>query len=156
MNGKFRKYADKMQPRLQELLEKEPIAGHEIGKDPEKVPQKGVYVFYKNNIPIYVGRSNRLMKRLKEHSQKGSGRNATLAIRMAKRNMPTLQNEEREPTVKQLMGNEDFEKEFKYAKCEIAEMEIRCVRIPDQIEQAMFEMYAILELGTEFNDFGNH
>jgi len=153
MNKKFKEYTDKMQSRFQELSEKEPIARGEIGKDPEKVPQQGVYVFYENDIAMYVGRSNRLKERLREHSQSRQHYSATLAIKIAKRNMPTLQNEERKPTVKQLMDNEDFKKEFEYARDKIAKMKIRCVKIEDQIEQAMFEIYAHLELDTEFNDF---
>jgi len=151
MNERFKKLADRMPLLLQSLLEQPLIARDDIGV--VKVPQKGVYVFYENNIPMYVGRSNRLKERLREHSQSRQHYSATLAIKIAKRNMPTLQNEARKPTVKQLMDNEDFKKEFEYARDRIARMKIRCVKIEDQIEQAMFEIYAHLELGTEFNDF---
>ena len=171
MNKRFEELVDKMQPWLQELLEKEPIAIREIGKGPEKVPEQGVYVFFERDKAIYVGRSNHLKKRLKQHSQESSKRSATLAIKMAKREMSkrgmsTLQNEEGKTlTVNQLFRNEAFKKEFEAAKDRIARMEIRWVEIKDQqieqamseikdqIEQAMFEIYVHLELGTEFNDF---
>ena len=159
MSVKFNQSVAKM-PELFKVLESKPFLTRDnlgdIGKDPEKVHQEGVYVFYDNGKAIYVGRSNRLKTRLKEHSQEGFNRSATLAIRMAKKNMPTLQNEERKPSVGQLIKkNSVFREKFKAAKDKIAGMEIRCVEIPDQIEQAMFEMYAILELNTEFNDFKN-
>ena len=153
MNERFKELTDGMPSRLQSLLEQPLIAIDDIGIT--QVPQKGVYIFFEGegNKPIYVGRSNRLKERLREHSQSRQHYSATLAIKIAKRNMPTLQNEERKPTVKQLMDNEDFKKEFEYARDRIARMKIRCVKIEDQIEQAMFEIYAHLELGTEFNDF---
>ena len=149
MSKKFDQIIAKM-PKLLKELESKPFLTRDKLAD---IPQKGVYVFFKDNKPMYVGRSNRLKERLREHSQSRQHYSATLAIKIAKRNMPTLQNEERKPTVKQLMDNEDFKKEFEYARDRIARMKIRCAKIEDQIEQAMFEIYAHLELGTEFNDF---
>ena len=154
MSVKFDQSVAKMH-KLFKVLESKPF----LTKDKlAGIPEQGIYVFYEDGKAIYVGRSDHLKRRLKEHSRKSSKNSATLAIKMAKkarRNMPTLQSEKKEPPLKQLMGNEDFKKEFKYAKCEIAEMKIRCVGIPDPIEQALFEIYAHLELSTEFNEFKN-
>src|SRR6056297_345488 len=56
--------------------------------DLSKIPNvNGIYVFYENDKPIYVGRSNRkrLRKRLQEHARKSSNRNsATFAVLLAK------------------------------------------------------------------------
>ena len=97
MNERFKKLTDRMPLRLQSLLEQPPIAIDDIGIT--QVPQKGVYVFFEDNKPIYVGRSNRLKKRLKEHSQRSSDHySATLAFRIAKQNTSTLQKKERKQT----------------------------------------------------------
>jgi len=155
MNERFKKLADRMPLHLQSLLEQSPISIDDIGIT--KVPQKGVYVFFEGNKPIYVGRSNRLKKRIKEHSQISSDHySATLAFRIAKQNTSTLQKKERKLTNKQLMNNSDFVERFKAAKDRIARTEPRFIKIEDQVEQAMFEIYASLALNTELNDFGTH
>ena len=155
MDGKFKELVDKMPPYLQLLLSQPLIDINDIGIT--QVPQKGVYVFFESNKPIYVGRSNRLKERLKEHSQKSSDHySATLAFRIAKQNASDLQNKERKLTNAQLMENSDFLKEFTAAKDRIYKAKIRFIKIEDQIEQAMFELYASLALGTELNDFNTH
>ena len=152
MNERFKKLIDRMPSQLQLLLEQPLIVIDEIGIT--QVPQKGVYVFFEDNKPIYVGRSNRLKKRLKEHSQRSSDHySATLAFRIAKQNTSTLQKKQ---TNEQLMKNRDFVEGFEAAKGRIARTKIRFIEIEDQIEQALFEIYASLALGTELNDFGTH
>ena len=155
MNERFKKLTDRMPLLLQSLLKKPLIAIDDIGITP--VPQKGVYVFFEGNKPIYVGRSDRLKKRLKEHSQRSSVHNsATLAFKIAKQNTSTLHKKEKKQTNEQLMKNRDFVGEFEAAKDRIARAEIRFIEIEDQIEQAIFEIYASLALDTELNDFGTH
>ncbi len=113
--------------------------------------------FFEDNKPIYVGRSNGLKKRLKQHSQRSSVHNsATLAFKIAKQNTSTLQIKERKQTNEQLMKNSDFVEEFEAAKDRIARTKIRFIEIEDQIEQAMFEIYASLAFGTKLNDFSTH
>ena len=152
MNERFKKLIDRMPLRLQSLLEHPLIVIDDIGIT--QVPQKGVYVFFEDNKPIYVGRSNRLRKRLKEHSQRSSDHySATLAFRIAKQNTSTLQKKQ---TNEQLMKNRDFVEEFEAAKDRIARTKIRFIEIEDPIDQAMFEIYAALALNTRYNDFGTH
>jgi len=155
MNERFKELADRMPSYLQSLLKQPLIAIDDIGIT--QVPQKGVYIFFEGNKPVYVGRSNRLKKRLKEHSQRSSDHySATLAFRIAKKNTSTLRIKDRKQTNEQLMKNGDFVKEFKAAKERISRAKIRFIEIEDQIEQAMFEIYASLELGTELNVFSTH
>ena len=154
MNERFKKLTDGMPLRLQELLERPLVTIDDIGIT--EVPQKGVYVLFEDNEPVYVGRSNRLKERLKEHSRGGSEYSATLAFRIAKQNYSDFQKIELKQTSKQLMMNVDFVKEFEKAKDRIAKMRIRFIRVEDQIEQAMFEIYAHMTLGTKFNDFNTH
>jgi len=154
MNERFKELADRMPLLLQSLLEQPLTAIDDIGIT--QVPQKGIYVFFEDNKPIYVGRSNRLKKRLKEHSQGSSHYSATLAFRIAKQNTSTQQKKERKQTNEQLMKNSDFVEEFEATKGRIARAKIRFIEIEDQTEQAMFEIYASMALGTEFNDFSTH
>ena len=54
------------------------------------------------------------------------------------------------------MKNRDFVEEFEAAKNRIARMKIRVIGIDDQVEQALFEIYAALTLNTKCNDFSTH
>lgn len=155
MKEKFKNITDKMPLLLQSLLKQPPIIIDDIGITP--VPQKGVYVFFEGDKPIYVGRSNRMKQRLKEHSQKGSDRySATLAFRIAKQEYFNSQKEKGRKTNEQLMENSVFREKFEAAKSMIAKTRIRFIEIEDQVEQTIFEIYAALVLDTELNDFSTH
>ncbi len=155
MSARFGKLVDKMPTNLKLLLEQPPITIDKIGIT--RIPQKGIYVFFEDNKPIYVGHSNRLKERLKEHSSNSSDHySATLAFRIAKKNAPTIQIDMKRQTNQQLMKNRDFVNKFKAAKERITRVKIRYIPIEDQIEQAIFEIYAHLELDTELNDFDTH
>lgn len=62
-----------------------------------------------------------------------------------------------------LQRDPEFKKLFDATKEGVRSMGIRVVEVDDPIEQAVFEVYAALELGTTrgrgqvgFNDFENH
>ena len=155
MNERFKKVVATMPLCLKSLLEQPPITIDDIGIT--DVPQKGVYVLFEGDKPIYVGRSNRLKKRLKEHSQRSSDHySATLAFGITKQEYFNSQKEGRRQTNAQLMQNSIFREKFEAAKGRIAKTRIRFIAIEDQVEQAMFEIYAALELDTELNDFSTH
>ena len=64
-------------------------------------------------------------------------------------------------TREQFANDKKFVPIFKEVKAEIRKMGFRIVEINDAIEQAVFEVYAALELGTTlaqggYNDFSNH
>lgn len=155
MKERFKDLASKMPMRLKSLLEQPPITIDDIGIT--DMPQKGIYVFFEGNKPIYVGRSNRMKKRLKEHSQRSSDHySATLAFRITKQEYLSSQTDIKRPTNKQLMDDSVFREKFEAAKHRIAKTQIRFIGIESQAEQAILEIYAALELNTEFNDFRTH
>ncbi|MCY3691666.1 MAG: GIY-YIG nuclease family protein [Chloroflexota bacterium] len=130
-----------------------------------QVPERGIYVFYHGDRPFYVGRTDRMRQRLQEHGRPSSGHNsATLAFAMAFRiaksqGMDSIDASSRGA----LQDDPEFEKWFDTTKEIVSKMGIRVVEVTDPIEQAVFEVYAALELGTirgrgqvGFNDFENH
>ena len=128
-----------------------------------QVPDRGIYVFYNGDNPIYVGRTNRMRQRLQEHGRPGSTHNsATLAFAVAyliaaNQGMDSIDAFSRE----ELQRDPEFKKWFDATKEVVSKMGVRVVEINDPIEQAVFEVYAALELGTTreqggFNDFRNH
>ncbi|HNT26694.1 MAG TPA: GIY-YIG nuclease family protein [bacterium] len=123
-----------------------------------EAPTKGIYVFYKKGKPQYVGRTNRMKDRLQEHGRNSSNHNsAQFAFLLARKQASGKGIEIRNIPRKELEKEPEFKKLFIAAKDEVRHMEVRCVEIKDPVTQALFEIYAHLELAThEYNDFDNH
>lgn len=155
----FKHIVEKMPLLLQELSNQPILKKDEIRMSHVVVPQKGIYVLFENNKPIYVGRSNNIKQRLNGHSNQGSDRySATFAFRLAikeyerkyKKNTKGIRRQD-------LEKYQEFAVEFNEAKSRVAEMGIKAINIDDQISQTIFEVYASMKLGTlEFNKFDNH
>ena len=153
-----------MQDKFSEYIRRMPILLNELKATPllnrnelEDIPKSGIYVFYENDKALYVGRSNRIKLRIQEHSRPSSDHySATLAFNMAKEKVNYKRNEHRLTTRNELEKAPGFEKAFFLARKQVAEMQVKVIEIEDQIEQAMFEIYVSLALGTELNDFSTH
>jgi len=68
-----------MDKKFQEVIESLPTLLTELLNSPLKtrdqanmLPQRGIYVLYENEKPIYVGRSNRMRQRISEHGRSSS------------------------------------------------------------------------------------
>ena len=69
MKGKFKEIVSKFPGWLDTLRKSASFSKDQL----KEVPNKGIYVFYDvNDVPIYVGRSDQMKSRLKEHSQQSS------------------------------------------------------------------------------------
>ena len=151
MNTKFKEIIDQF-PLKMEKIKNSPVI---TINDLNNIPKRGIYVFYENDIPIYVGRSERLKSRLKEHSQQSSGHtSATFAFNIAKQDAKKADidiNRQR----KDLEHDPEFANIYRAAKERVAKMQIRVIGIEDPIEQTLFEVYVSLELGTN-NEWGTH
>ena len=55
-NNQFDRVVAKMPVLLEALESSAPLKRHEL----QHIPQRGVYVFYERDVPVYVGRSNPL------------------------------------------------------------------------------------------------
>ena len=149
---RFREAVRRMPKLLRSLEESETI---EISNVTGTIPKSGVYVFYENDKPIYVGRSNNMRTRLRQHGRESSGHNqATFAFILAKEQMKV--DKKASTTREQLEKAPGFEEAFYEARRRVREMKIRFIPIGDQIDQALFEIYAALALRTPYNDFGTH
>ncbi len=150
---------NKLMQGLPELLQR--LEESEAFEVPNRkaVPKSGVYVFYENNKPIYVGRSNNMKERLLQHGRRSSGHNqASFAFILAKEAMKVdgkgLRKEQ--ITRKELEGAPGFKQAFSRQKLRVRQMTIRLIGINDQTTQALFEIYASLALNTHYNDFSTH
>jgi hypothetical protein len=118
----------------------------------------GIYVFYQNEIPIYVGRADNIRKRIQLHTRPSSGsESANFAFNLAKLDFIEKLSETKVGR-KELMKDEDFIKAFSGHKEMLFASSIKCIRVDNDIIQTMFEPYLALKLGTypKNNSFKNH
>ena len=120
---------------------------------------QGVYVLYEHGRPVYVGRSDRLADRLLEHGQPANGpESATLAFNLAyqqwhpEADLTSFNRQARQA----FKSATEYRSLFDRAKLRVRKMSVRAVEIADPVEQAVFELYAHVELKTPYNSFKNH
>lgn len=172
----FEKIIQKMPEYLRELERCPNIKKGSDGKFHPALPTDiGIYVFYEGGKPMYVGRSNRMRERLHEHGRSSSDHfSASFAFNIAKHDTMTKilggkvssdSNDTellrtyiklREIKRSEWESDPEFKGRFKRARERVRHMSIRVVEIENPIEQAIFEIYAHMKLGTKFNSFANH
>jgi hypothetical protein len=155
----FEQIIDEMPHLLEDLNSKPMFKKGDIITRKDLVPQKGIYVLFENNRPMYVGRSDNIRQRLGGHCNQGSDRfSATFAFRLAIREYEGRYGKSTKGIRRQdLESNQDFQIIFKESKFRVSQMGIKIVEIADPLIQTIFEVYAAMNLGTlEFNSFDNH
>jgi hypothetical protein len=155
MDDRFVQFVERLGPLLQDLMGMSPT---KIGALPKNVPGAGVYLFSEGNDHLYVGRSNRIRQRLREHSRPSSTHNtAPFAFRLARestgRSSPSYTADGSRTDLSQ---NAAFDKAFSAAKKRVRAMDVRFVEVTDPLEQALLEIYVAVVLDTPHNDFGTH
>jgi hypothetical protein len=123
------------------------------------IPFKGLYVFYENDKPIYVGISgkNRMKKRIMGHGRKSGGHNsATFAFNIAKKEAEKIGLNIKEKRYI-LEKKPEFANLYTHAKERVSKMKVRAIEINYPNFRALFEIYAALVLNTtEYNSFETH
>ena len=120
-------------------------------------PDSGVYVFYENDQPIYVGRSNSMKSRILKHSRPSSSHfSATFAFNIALKEAE-MSDLNIDRTREELLKDAQFNPLFLKAIERVSKMSVRAIEIDDQVTQTLFETYAILALKTtDYNYFHTH
>lgn len=134
------------------------MAPARMDRIPRGVPQRGIYLLTEGGVDLYVGRSNSMPKRLRNHARPGGTHNqATFAFLLA-REQTGLTKATYSPTGSRSELERDpiFRPAFTDAKARVACMHVRCVEETDPVRQALLEMYVALALRTRYNDFDNH
>ena len=149
MNAAFQDIVKQMEPRLEMLENCSPHAWGNL----QGIPPKGVYALYENGEAIYVGRSNRMRQRIREHGANSSRHeSATFAFKLLREAVGEPEGHRSSKTRKELQ--ELHPREYEEQRLRIRNMTVRVVEIEDQRVQAVFETYAILALGTtRYNTF---
>jgi len=118
----------------------------------------GIYVFYKAQKPIYVGRTDNIKKRIAGHTRPSSNHSsANFAFNLAKLELDEKLRESKLGR-QELINNVDFFERFSNYKIELSASKLKCIEITNDIVQTMFEPYLALKLGTypNNNSFENH
>jgi hypothetical protein len=121
---------------------------------PKSMPARAIYLFSEGNSFWYVGRTNRLRKRLGEHCRTSSGHNsAPFAFLIAREDSKKHQIKGQR---KELEKHEIFGPAFIAAKNKVRNMEVRYVEELNPLRQALLEIYVAIALGTKYNSFETH
>ena len=125
---------------------------------------KGIYVFYEEDAPLYVGRTDQMANRLLNHGARPSvnGRSsATFALILAKCAFKKAYHVQHDLFSKELARelNKHGPKKIELwtqAVERVKKMSVRVVEVEHPHEQAVFEVYVHEKLATPFNSFANH
>ena len=149
MNVQFQAIIDQMEPLLTRLRCCDPL----IWDNLRGLPQQGVYVFYENDNPIYTGRSRRIRQRIREHGGESSRyESATFAFKLFREAIGEPEGRSPKYTRKELQ--DQHPEEYANQRQRVRNMRIRAVEINDPLVQTVFEIHAIIALGTtHYNKF---
>ena len=118
-----------------------------LGKD--RIP--GLYVFLVDRKPLYVGISRSIVERVRSHILGRGHNDASLAFKMAKKNM----NVDGERS--SLMIKKRFKAAFIRAQRRLSGSQVSFVRIDDPVTRYLFEVYVAMKLRTgRWNTFETH
>lgn len=121
-------------------------------EQPDVPTTGGIYVFYEQGQPIYVGRTRNLRRRLRQHSHPGSTHySASFAFLIARRQaaLPEFPKKTRQQVAELL------DSLFSLCRQRVSYMQVRWVRAEDPVIQSLLEVYAAVMLRTteHYNSF---
>ncbi|MDH5190063.1 MAG: GIY-YIG nuclease family protein [Gammaproteobacteria bacterium] len=123
---------------------------------PKRLPSAGIYFFSEDGIPLYVGRTNNLKKRLQYHTRNNHNQ-ATFAFLLARHETGNIKaSYTKKGSRSDLLKDNVFREAFDRARERICHMDIQFVEESDPINQTILEVYAAFESGAKYNNFDNH
>jgi hypothetical protein len=152
LNAKFAALVETLHPSFERLKGMEPHTGKV--RLPLDVPPRAVYMFSEGDDHLYVGRTNRLRHRHREHWS-GKSNDAPFAFKLAREKTGRMVAKGG-LTRAELEIEPAFAAAFVEAKDRVAAMAFRWVEETDANRQCLLEIYATIALGARFNDFENH
>lgn len=155
MNPRFAELIDSLEPQFRRLVSMPAVKYEAL---PRHMPVRGIYLFSEGDAHLYVGRTNRLRERLRNHCQQsGTHFKATFAFRIGRHDSGHLEaTYSKVGSREALMRSPKFTRAFRAAKQRVRSMDIRYVEEQDPTRQALLEIYVATVLGTRFNDFDTH
>jgi hypothetical protein len=155
-NSEFMIIVASLEDKFQELITATPV---KYGDLPRHLPKRAIYLFSRGTEHLYVGRTNNLRRRLRDHcSPSATHKTAAFAFKIARELTGNLKaSYSHKGSRSDLCQDPVFSSAFQEAKRQLREdMDIRFIQEDDPITQALFEIYVSLALKTPYNDFDNH
>ena len=130
---------------------------HSVAHLPKEMPEPGIYLFSEAGVPLYVGRTNKLRKRLQYHTWNNHNQ-ATFAFLLARHATGKLKAAYKPEGSRSdlLKKDPEFRDAFDAARSRIRTMDVQFVEEPDPIKQTILEVFAAFQTKATFNDFDNH
>jgi predicted GIY-YIG superfamily endonuclease len=155
VNDNFRKYVESLHPKFELLMQMRPVT---IATMPKDAPSKAVYLFSEDGQHLYVGRTNHLRNRMRQHATPAAQHNqAVFAFRLARQHTGRiLAAYSAEGGRVALSKDPAFARAFAAEKARIRQMDLRFVEETDAFRQALLEIYTAVALKTPHNDFETH
>ena len=125
---------------------------------------KGMYVFYRNDNALYVGRTDGLVQRISGHRSMTAagqpGNSATFARILAKDEFRIAHHRDERRFSLQLSrafkASTEKEKFLAEAIQKVQRMSVKVVQVEHTHDQTAFEVYVPERLGTRYNSFRTH
>jgi hypothetical protein len=155
VHPKFADVVESLHDSFERLVEMAPCSSQTM---PARMPERGIYLFSEGSAHQYVGRTNGIRRRVRNHTRPSATHNqATFAFRIARSTTGLLTASYKPEGSRQgLQSDAVFGPAFVEAKARVALMDLRFVEEKDPTRQALLEIYVATVLGTPFNDFENH
>lgn len=152
MNEKFQQIIDSLQPKLEQLLSLDAVNPTRL---PADIPLRGVYLLSEGDKHLYVGRSNSIPTRIRNH-YRGKHRQAAFAFKLARDQTGlTIPSYRQAGSRDDLMTKSEFVAAFHNAQTRISRMDLRFVEETNEIRQCLLEVYVSVALTTPFNRWEN-
>jgi hypothetical protein len=155
VNCDFRQFLESLEPKFKVLMAMTPVSYRKL---PSDLPERGIYLFSEGEEHLYVGRTNRLRRRLAGHCRPSSGHfSGTFAFRITRKETGMLKAAYSSSGSRAALAMDSaFGPAFMRAKARVASMDLRYVEEADPVRQALLEIYVAVTLKTPYNDFDNH
>jgi hypothetical protein len=150
MSPEFQEAVESLHPKFERLIESAPYARGGL------LPKQGVYLFCENGKALYVGRSNNIPQRRRQHTLPSSQTNQAALATLIARDETKRPVDYHKGARGRLLADFAFMGAFGRAKERVRAMEFRAVEERDQTRQALLEVYCAITLKTPHNDFGTH
>ena len=150
MSPEFRQAVEELHTKFEYLISAVPYA------EGTSLPKQGIYLFSENGAPFYVGRSNNIPQRRRQHTQRGSQTNQAALATLIAREETKHPVDYRKGARGRLLADHVFMDAFRRAKERVQKMEFRAVAESDQTRQTLLEVYCAITLKTPHNDFNTH
>lgn len=152
MNQHFRTAIEAIPALFHALASSAPLAERRSAAHKKK---PGVYVFLENGIPVHVGRTRDLRRRMGDHVAK-SHFAASFAFKRARRALDKPASYTTKDSRGELAKDPVFMPEFHRQIDLVKGMEVRFLEVRDPVAQYLLELYAHMEYGLPLDEFDTH